>query len=166
MNFRKLAILIAIIMLIVCCFKACNVDNDDIKWTLTEEDYTNRKTWVYPSAVSNNTVNALRESLRETCESVVPKGYTLVEYFAMHRYGRTIFDDEVFECWVLVENASGEKEAIVLKMPNPKDVELMDEFIHSDKRRVPQYEVCLAPPAEEEAHYYLRIIGYKTIDES
>lgn len=94
------------------------------------------------------------------CESVVPKGYTLCDYFSVLHSGPSLFDKLTYECWVLVESASGEKEAIVLVMPDPDDVESVREFIHSDKNRVPVYEAQLAPPEEENAHYYMRITGY------
>ena len=160
MNIRKTVgyvCLILAVVLVICLCRSCGASGDKIKWSLTEEDYNNKRGLVNVVAVSDDTTKAVRDSLSDIVEEVIPQGYTLSDYFTMYYTGNPLFDNPSFECWVLVEDESCNKEVIVISMPDVEDVHLVDEFIHSDKTRVPEFEVCIAPPAAEDAHYYMRI---------
>ena len=123
----------------------------------SKDFYSTREAYVSTVATSNATVTALRNSLSDVIDKVVPDGNHVVDWFSMSRQLPVgLFAPRVFEIWVLCEDPHGNENVIVVINETKDDADIIYEAIHYGMRYMPIYEVSSVNSAHTEDWYASR----------
>ena len=158
-NIILCVVLIALAWALVALHGAISEDNKLMHPT-SEDFYSTRKAYVSSIATSNATVTALRNSLSDVIDEVVPDGNDVVDWFSMSRQLPVgLFAPRVFEIWVLCEDQHGNKDVIVVVSETKEDADIIYKAIRYSMRYRPIYEVSSVNSAHTDDWYASRYFG-------